>query len=76
MEGKTLTTQLVELPTKHQTIDLCAFNPTGFAFDFIKQPGFGVWEDFIYTPGTPPHPTWAQIGGWMCQLLLVVWVIT
>ena len=30
----------------------------------------------IYLRVKPLHPTWAQIGGWMCQLLLLVRVIT
>ena len=75
MEGKALTTPLEELPTKHQTIDLCAFGPSGFSIDFDQHPGCGVREDYLYM-GNPPNPTWAQIGGWMCQLLLLVRVIT
>ena len=61
MEDKALTTPLEELPTKHQTIDLCAFDPSGFSFDFNQQPGCGVYEDYLYK--VTPHPTWAQIGG-------------
>ena len=54
-EGKALTTQLEELPTKHQTIDLCAFGPSGFSIDFDQHPGCGVREDYLYT-GKPPKP--------------------